>query len=127
MTRNETIKIIRAALKRRSGRSWSVTGGRGAAYGWINIDAPPARQTWRWDNPRSGTNPEDYTVEINDREPDCGHTGPADREELAALLGLEHRAYFQGVSIPAASDYYQEYIDRAEGRTPARHGERYWD
>lgn len=44
MDRNETIARIRAALKRRSGRPWSVTGGRGTARGWITLPAPrPAR------------------------------------------------------------------------------------
>jgi len=39
MDRNETIKTIRAALRRRSGKLWSVTGGRGTAWGWLSIDA----------------------------------------------------------------------------------------
>jgi hypothetical protein len=43
--RDETIKAIRTALKRRSGKTWSVTGGRGTAGGWINISAPPRRCT----------------------------------------------------------------------------------
>jgi hypothetical protein len=47
LSRDATIKRIRAALKKRSGKSWSVTGGRGTAYGWIEIDAPPRRRTWR--------------------------------------------------------------------------------
>ena len=29
--------------------------------------------------------------------------------------------------FPAASDYYQEYIDRATGRTPSVIGIPYWD
>jgi hypothetical protein len=47
LDRDEAIKRIRAALKRRSGKAWSVTGDRGTAWGWIKIDAPPARRTWR--------------------------------------------------------------------------------
>ncbi len=35
MDRDEAIKRIRAALKRRSGKLWSVTGGRGTSWGWI--------------------------------------------------------------------------------------------
>lgn len=46
MTRDETIKAIKAALKKRSGKDWSVTGGRGTAWGWIAITAPPKRRTW---------------------------------------------------------------------------------
>jgi hypothetical protein len=45
--RDEAIKRIRAALKKRSGKQWSVTGGRGTAWGWIEIDAPPKRRTWK--------------------------------------------------------------------------------
>lgn len=45
--RNAVIARIKSALQRRSGKSWSVTGGRGTAWGWITIDAPPTRRTWR--------------------------------------------------------------------------------
>jgi len=46
--RATAIKKIKAALERRSGKTWSVTGGRGTAYGWLSINAPPARRTWQW-------------------------------------------------------------------------------
>ena len=46
--RNEAIKRIRAALKRRSGKQWSVTGDKGTAWSWINIDVPPSRRTWHY-------------------------------------------------------------------------------
>jgi hypothetical protein len=127
VTRNEAITAIRAALKRRSGKSWSLTGGRGTAYGWIVIDAPPSRRTWRFHNPNGGTNPEDYTTEVNDCVPDCGHTGPEERRELQALLGLSRPVHFQGESIPASSDYYFEYVARANGTPPIRIGKPYWD
>jgi hypothetical protein len=48
LTRAAVIRRIRAALKRRSGKDWSVTGGRGTGYGWLTIDAPPMRRTWQW-------------------------------------------------------------------------------
>ena len=126
MNRNETIKRIKDALKRRSGKSWSVTGGRGTAYGWITIEAVPTRRTERT-RPIAGhidTRPEDY--EAYDSGTPGGNTTKADRAELAALLGLES-VHQQGESIPAGNDYYQEYIDRAEGRTPAKCGVQYWD
>ena len=102
MDRNETIKIIKNALKKRSGKSWSVTGGRGTAYGWITISAPPSRCIDGWK----------VTEE--------------DRKELAALLG-KGSVHHQGESIPASNQYYQEYIDRAEGKTPSVVGVQYWD
>lgn len=42
--RDDAIRRIRQALRRRSGKAWSVTGGRGTAWGWITITAPPRRQ-----------------------------------------------------------------------------------
>jgi hypothetical protein len=126
--RDETIKRIKAALKQRSGKIWSVTGGRGTAWGWITIDVPPARRTakHRLKNGDSGYigNPGDYE-EYDSGEPG-GHMTKADRTELASLLGLDD-VHIQGVSIPAQGNYRQEYLDRAEGRQPSVEGEPYWD
>ena len=125
--RDAAIKTIRAALKRRSGKAWSVTGGRGTAWGWIEIDAPPARRTWS-NRLKAGAvtdRPEDYE-EYDTGEPGR-MTSPTDRAELGALLGLDGPAHCQGVSIASSGDYYREYIDRAEGRTPSKIGQPYWD
>lgn len=127
MTRNAVIARLRAALKARSGKVWSVTGGTGTAYGWITIDAPPAARTWRRRLRAGltiGKGYEDY--EEYDSGQRDGHTSPAQCAELAALLGLPS-VHHQGVSIPAGHDYYREYLDRAEGRTPAMLGTPYWD
>lgn len=100
--RNEAIAAIRSALRRRTGRAWSVTGGRGTSWGWIRIQAPPARRVG------------------------YGYLSDDDRAALAAALGLDS-VHQQGVSIPAAHDYRVEYVDRANGRPPSRIGEPYWD
>lgn len=100
--RNEVIACIRTALRKRSGKAWSVTGGRGTAYGWITISAPPARRI------------------------EFGYMSETDRTELAALLGID-AVHQQGEQVPASSDYYREYIDRAEGRAPSVFGRPYWD
>lgn len=115
LTRNETIKRIRDALKRRSGKAWSVTAGRGTAWGWLNIDAPPARRVYDWDGNPTG------------RGPDSGYTSPAEREELGKLLGLASPTHMQGEGVPSGGDYWAEYIDRAEGRVPSVRGVQYWD
>lgn len=93
----DVAKRIRTALKKRSGKAWSVTGSRGTATGWITITANP-------------------NMTMTDEE----------QAELARLLAKEtvHR---QGERIPAASDYYREYLDRAEGRSPKVIGQPYWD
>lgn len=101
--RDEAIKQMRSALKRRSGKAWSVTGGRGTAWGWITIHSPPSR--------REGF---DYMPNI-------------DRAELTYLLDLDRAVHQQGESIPAGSDYREEYVARCEGRTPTVHGSPYWD
>jgi hypothetical protein len=125
--RNETIIRIRRALKTRSGKLWSVRGGSGTAWGWIDISAPPARCTWSH-RLKAGSvtdRPEDY------EDYDAGEAGrlmsPADRAELGQLLGLDRPAHCQGVSIASSSEHYREYIDRAEGRTPAKVAQPYWD
>ncbi len=125
--RDETIKRIKTALQKRSGKSWSVTGGRGTAWGWITIDAPPARRTWghRLKAGSVTDRPEDY--EEYDAGKIGGYNSPADRAELAKLLGFEVPVHFQGVRIAASSEHYQEYIDRAEGRTPTAIAQAYWD
>lgn len=101
--RAETITAIRAALKRRSGKTWSVTGGTGTAYGWITITAPPKRCD-QW-----------------------GNMTDADRTELGELLGFGRPVQRQGVDVAASTDHRREYVDRAEGRKPSVVGTPYWD
>src|SRR4030065_1969408 len=84
------IARIKRALESRSGKRWSVTGGTGTAYGWLHIDAPPSRRTWR-DRPRPGatglgTYAEDY--EPYDSGQPGGSSSPADQAELAPPPGL---------------------------------------
>ena len=125
MDRNDAIKQIKEALKRRSGKSWSVTGGRGTAWGWITIDAPPARRTMHGVlKSNVSTWPAEY--EAKDTGVPGGHITDADRRILGELLNLEFVDCL-GVRIPAGYAYYQEYIDRANGREPTIRGKRYWD
>jgi hypothetical protein len=104
LNRDTAIARIREGLKSRSGKSWSVTGGRGTAWGWITIKSPPARALNQY-----------------------GSMTDSERFELGQLLGLGHACHFQGVSIPAYSDYRKEYVDRAEGKPVTVHGQSYWD
>jgi hypothetical protein len=99
---DEAIQRIRKALKERSGKAWSVKRDRGTSYGWITIESPPSRCD------------------------EHGYMPESDRTELAKLLGLEV-VHHQGESIPSGGDYRQEYVDRAEGRPPAKIGKQYWD
>lgn len=100
--RDEAIKRIRTGLLKRSGKAWSVTGGRGTAWGWIHISAPPRRRV-------------SYSMT------------PEDAAELGALLGFDGSTHHQYVGVAASSDHYAEYVARAEGRTPTRFGTQYWD
>jgi len=127
LSRAAVIRRIKVALERRSGKRWSVTGGTGTAYGWLRIDAPPARRTWRErlkDGVLTGQSRADY--EWYDTGQPSGHAAPEDLAELAALLGLDG-VHFQGERVAASHDYYCEYIDRAEGRVPRKIATPYWD
>lgn len=105
--RDEAILRIRKALKARTGRAWSVKGGRGTSWGWITVTAPPAR---------------------------CGEYGRVSDEDalmLAAAFGLTDRDGFptrvSSVSIAASTAYRTEYVQRAEGREVTVVGRPYWD
>jgi hypothetical protein len=98
MTRAETIATIKAALKARSGKTWSVCGGHGTAWGWLRIDVPPARR--RCMTPASG---------------DYGHGSLAERTELGKLLGLAGPAHAQGVQVPDRGGCWEHWCQRAQG------------
>ncbi len=127
--RNEVISRIRKGLNSRSDRSWSVTGGRGTSHGWLQIDSPPKRRTF--DHRQTGEVGGDGLplYELVDVGPGGYLMGPADRAELARLLGYEDQSSVphQGVKVAGAHDYYAEFIDRAEGRSPSVQGKPYWD
>lgn len=101
LDKGQTIQIIRGELRRRSGKAWSVTSGKGTSWGWITITAPPARRT------RYGSMSEE------------------DQAELSELLGTT--AHHQGVVIPASHAYRIEYVERARGVSPTTVGTPYWD
>lgn len=128
LDRAETIAAIRTALKRRSGKTWSVAGGTGTGWGWITIDAPPKRRTAHWretgeEDPSSG-HPK---LELCDTGQPGGCMTPEDRAELTELLGLASPVHHQGHSIAASNAHRLEHVQRAEGRAPSTHGRQYWD
>jgi hypothetical protein len=137
ISRDEAITRIKAALKARSGRTWSVTGGKGTAWGWLTIDVQPKDRRWvdvaipgmeyRFDLPLAMR----YTVrELTSEEWAAGKRGsmgPADQRLLADLLGFTNPVHSQGQDVPASNDYYTEYVARAEGRQPEVYGTQYWD
>ena len=77
LSRAAVIARIKRGLESRSGKRWSVTGGTGTAYGWLHIDAPPARRTWR-DRPRPGA------TGLGTYAEDWDPTTPASPEAVAA-------------------------------------------
>lgn len=84
--RTAVTKKMRQLLRQRSGKTWSVKGGRGTGWGWLTISAPPSRMdNWR------------MTEE--------------DQAELAALL--DEKAHCQGVSV--ASGNWWHYLKACRG------------
>lgn len=102
--RDETIRRIRAGLKARSGKAWSVRGGDGTAWGWIEISSPPRRCVGEY-----------------------GYMSLEDRAELSNLLGGAKIIDPRGISVPASNAFYTEFTDLAEGRPPRCAGTQYWD
>lgn len=100
-SRNETIAAIKASLKAR-GLRYSVTGGRGTAWGWIGVDLMPAQ----------------FKTLSNEEIKEA-------RRSMHKAFGLEGCG--SEISIPSGSDYYREYMDRAAGREPSEKGKPYWD
>jgi len=100
-TRNTTIKALRAVLKVRTGQPWSVTGGRGTSWGWITVDAPPAR--------RDG-----YQITVEDGA------------LLMVAFGMDHRRP-GNLGIPASTAYRRVYLQRAHGVPRTFTAEQYWD
>lgn len=103
-SRNNVIKRIKAALHRR-GFDVSVTGGRGTAWGWIHIDLLPSVEKLLTPEKRR-----------------------AEYLKLNQALGLDPKCFTtSAVSVPASTAHYREYVERAEGRTPTKIAEPYWD
>ncbi len=95
--RSEAAADIRASLRRRSGRDWSVTCGHGTVWGWLTINAPPRR-----------------------RPDGASSMLPEDQAELARLLGFEN-VHHQGALV--CPEDRAEYVFRARhGRAPAAGG-----
>jgi hypothetical protein len=99
--RDTAIAEIKKSLRKRSGKTWSVKGGRGTSWGWITITAPPARC-----NPFGSMNDDDI-------------------RELSALLDMD--VHHQGADVAASAAHRREYVARAQGRTPDAIAAPYWD
>lgn len=100
-SRNNVIQRIRQALAARGFRC-SVTGGRGTAWGWITVSLLPSAYK---------------SLTIAERDTAL--------RELNQAFALPRGA--SEVSIPASTAHYREYLERAEGRQPAKIAEAYWD
>jgi hypothetical protein len=122
ITRATAIDLIRSALRQRSGKTWSVTGGRGTGYGWLRIESPPKRRVcYHVGIGNECATPERCATYTS------GYMSIEDCAELGALMGREH-VHFQGLSVPSDSDAYRLYIALAQ--TGESHGftfERSWD
>jgi hypothetical protein len=126
MDRSEVTKHIKKYLRERTGRDWSVTGGRGTAWGWLRIEAPKKRRVCHDENPAyepfapvgDPAREELPWIEREPREGEVGYYTPQeDRLILAEALGIGlNQASCQGVSI--SPDSWDFYLDRAENGPP---------
>jgi len=122
--RDEAIKRIRKALTKKTGKSWSVTGGRGTAWGWITVSAPPRRRVWHtqikpFDPSLPGSCWREIIKEIpiakDDPRRAYGYTSLDDCRELARAFGLKNMpdgVHHQGLSINP--DHREWYVAQVE-------------
>ena len=101
--RNVYTKELRSILKKRTGRTWSVKGGTGTAWSWLDICAPPARLV------------------------DGYRMTPDDESLLAAVLGESHIG--QHYQIPPTGGYRAHVMARCVGldASQIRRQEHGWD
>lgn len=99
----EFCKLMKTALKLRTGLIWRVTNARGTAYGWIRISAPSNRAT--------------------DGDSDLSEM---DQAVLSEIFNKE-RIHYQGHSLPSGGDYHQEAAQEVCCVTVTVRGSQYWD
>ena len=117
LDRSEACKRIRVALKRKTGKTWSVTGGRGTAWGWLTVAAPPKRRVCHAQNPRwEAWDMTSQEPSYFERQPEEGetayYTSDADARLITKAFKLNRKVHFQGLQI--SPDEWEFYVQRAE-------------
>jgi hypothetical protein len=114
---------IKAALKARTGQTWSVTSSGHS----ITIQPPPARRECDGDGHRVTTRREyerrhkSHRGTVPETEEAMSYSCAADRKLLARALAMDPREIpAQGHMTLGDPGCYEELVARAEGRTPTR-------
>lgn len=121
LTREETIKRIRAALKRKTGKSWTVRGGRGTGWGWIRVESPPRRRVHH----ETVGDPRDpdflnkpYEERFREVAPAPGVTACctplAEAREIAAAFGDGHKRLVSDQGLSISPDAWEAYVEMVE-------------
>jgi hypothetical protein len=122
MDRKEAVKRIKAGLKAKTGKTWSVTGGRGTAWGWLRIQAPKSRRVSHEVNPehdgfertdrfmlRTGSTP---WIEYVSDDGDDWYTSDADVAELKEIFEPGYSHFHQGLQVQP--DEWERFVALAE-------------
>ena len=119
MDRNEAIKTIRTELKKKTGKSWSVTGGRGTGWGWIEVTAPPRRRVFHRSNPAVDQNQltplapyQDRVIELTPENGEKAYDISFEEWDiLADAFDLVNKS-FSGGGVLISPDGWETYIAR---------------
>ncbi|MBU2177536.1 MAG: hypothetical protein KJ556_20790 [Gammaproteobacteria bacterium] len=121
--RTEVTKRIKSTLKKKTGKNWSVTGGRGTAYCWLTVQAPKNRRVAHKRNPDWNghdsipacialTGKPPWIDYISDKPDENLYMNDEDRELLGRVFGMAYPAHHQGLQIsPDNWDRYMNYIE----------------
>lgn len=128
---NEAIKRIRAALKKKTGKTWSVTHGRGTSSCWITVQAPPRRRVNHdpiGDINAPGWYDQPYRERVREVAPPQGkrgmYTSFRECDQIARAFALD---YVPDQGLLISPDETELYVTRAEtkGRTVAVKRDKY--
>jgi hypothetical protein len=123
LERSEAVRRLKAALKKKTGKTWSVTGGRGTGWGWLRIQAPKVRRVAHGVNPRyNGFDQIDVCIRktgkppwiefVSDDAEENRYTSDEDSRTLTEIFKPGHSYHYQGLSV--RPEDWELYLERVE-------------
>ena len=123
--RADAVKRLKKALKTITGKTWSVKGSRGTAWGWIDIQAPKSRRVGHtpdpaWKHWEADPDEPGYFENPDAPKDEKWYTSKADGDTLADIFD-KPGFYHQGMSV--SPDGREWHVLKAEEKVAAMTGD----
>lgn len=123
--RADAVKRLKKALRTITGKTWSVSGARGTAWGWIDIQAPKSRRVGHTPNPawkhwEMDTQEPPFFENPDAPKDERWYTNLADEAVLRDIFDMTGFYIHQGMSVPP--DSREWYVLKAEEKAAAMTG-----